>query len=167
MRDIATRVGKSVAAVSKALNGSPDIGPETLATVQKVATELGYEPNVAAQQLKLQRADTVGLVLPPTGDLRLSDPFFSDFLTGLVEQLEAFGLSLLVSAVADGDSESIHLKQARGRRVDGFVLVRTRLDDTRIKLLADRAIPFVAFGRPSDGVDCSYVDEDGRSAMNG
>ena len=53
LRDVAEHVGKSVSAVSKALSGAPDISPATLAAVQQAATELGYEPNSAARQLKL------------------------------------------------------------------------------------------------------------------
>jgi LacI family transcriptional regulator len=165
MRDIADHVGKSVSAVSKALSGAPDIGPETLAAVQRAASELGYEPNVAAQQLKMQRTDTVGLVLPAVADLRLSDPFFSEFLAGLVEQLEAFDLSLLVSTLNGADPKSAYLKQIRGRRVDGFVIVRTRLEDPRIEVLKGRATPFVAFGRVGTGSGFPYVDEDGARAM--
>lgn len=162
MKDIADRVGRSVSAVSKALSGSADIAPETIAAVRTAAAELGYEPNVAAQQLKRQRTDTVGLILP-TSDLRLSDAFFSEFLSGLVRQLEQFGLGLHVSTVNGSDPASVYLKHIRGRRVDGFVVVRTEVDDARIAVLQDRGIPFVAFGRT--GADCSFVDEDGAQAM--
>lgn len=165
LKDVAERVGKSVSAVSKALSGASDIGPETLAAVQKAAEELGYEPNAAAQQLKLQRTDAVGVILPSGADLRLSDPFFSEFLTGLVEQLEVFGLSVLLSTVPNGDHEAAYLKHIRARRVDGFVVVRTQIGDSRIPVLAGRGIPFVSFGRagPTDGH--AFVDEDGASAM--
>lgn len=165
MRDIAEHVGKSVSAVSKALSGAPDIGPETLAAVRTAAAELGYEPNTAAQQLKLQRTNTVGLILPGKADLRLSDPFFAEFLTGLAEQLEAFELSILLSSVTDGDYEAAYLQHVRARRVDGFVVVRTRLGDDRIRVLAGRGIPFISFGRTGAADNHNYVDEDGAGAM--
>ena len=41
MKDIAKRCGVSVATVSKALNGQPDIGEETRARISAVAEELG------------------------------------------------------------------------------------------------------------------------------
>ncbi len=165
LKDVAERVGKSVSAVSKALSGASDIGPETLAAVQEAAEELGYEPNAAALQLKLQRTDTVGVILPTGSDLRLSDPFFSEFLTGMVEHLEAFDLSVLLSSVSGGDDEAAYLKHIRASRVDGFVVVRTRLGDPRIPVLAGRGIPFVSFGRTGAVERHPYVDEDGEAAM--
>ncbi len=165
LRDIADHVGKSVSAVSKALSGAPDIGRETSDAVRRAAEELGYEPNTAAQQLKLQRTDTVGLMLPARADLRLSDPFFAEFLTGLVEHLDSLDLGVLLSTVADAESEETYLKHIRARRVDGFVVVRTKLEDPRIRLLARHGIPFVSFGRSRPADTHCYVDEDGATAM--
>lgn len=165
LKDVAEQVGKSVSAVSKALSGAPDIGPETLAAVKRAADDLGYEPNAAAQQLKLQRTDTVGVILPAGADLRLSDPFFSEFLTGLVEQLAVFELSVLLSTASNGDHEAAYQKHMRARRVDGFVVVRTQPGDDRIPVLAGRGIPYVSFGRTGPTDSHSYVDEDGASAM--
>ena len=42
MKDIAQLCGVSVASVSKALNGQPDIGEETRKRIEQVAKELGY-----------------------------------------------------------------------------------------------------------------------------
>lgn len=163
-KDVAERLGLSVSAVSKALSGAPDIGSETLLAVEAAAAEMGYVPNAAARQLKLQRTDSVGVILPATGDLRPSDAFFAEFLTGLVEQLNEYGLGVLLStAHADGD-EDTYLKQIQSRKVDGFVIVRAMVDDPRIALLAARGIPFVSFGRANGSDTHAYVDEDGASA---
>ena len=45
MKDIAQRCGVSVATVSKALNGQPDIGPETRDRICAAAEEMGYVTN--------------------------------------------------------------------------------------------------------------------------
>jgi LacI family transcriptional regulator len=50
-----------------------------------------------------------------------------------------------------------------GRRVDGTVVIRTRLRDERIAYLVERGFPFVAFGRTDDGLAFPYIDEDGES----
>jgi len=165
MKDIADQVGVSVSAVSRALGGSTEIGPETRTAILEAADKLGYEPNSAARQLKMQRTDTVGLILPPVADLRFSDPFFSEFLTGLVARLEKFGVELLVSADRDPDPGAPYLKRIRSRRVDGFIIVRTQLEDPRITTLKGHKVPFVAFGRTRDADDFSYVDEDGEQSM--
>ena len=165
MRDIAERVGVSVSAVSRALGGSSEIGPETRAAIHEAAEELGYEPNAAARHLKMQRTDTVGLILQPVADLRFSDPFFSEFLSGLVARLEVFGFELLVSADGDTDPGAPYLRRIRSRRVDGFIIVRTQLEDPRIATLKGHRVPFVAFGRTRDADNFAYVDEDGERSM--
>ena len=45
---IAKECGFSIATVSKALNGAPDISAETKETIRKVASQMGYTPNSAA-----------------------------------------------------------------------------------------------------------------------
>ena len=49
MKDIARRCGVSVATVSKALNGLPDIGEDTRQRITAVAEEMGYMTNSAAR----------------------------------------------------------------------------------------------------------------------
>ena len=61
LKDIADRVGKSVSTVSRALGGYDDIGPETRQEIQRVAQEMGYEPNVAARNLQKHNVLTPSL----------------------------------------------------------------------------------------------------------
>jgi len=91
LKDIAERVGKSVPTVSRALAGFSDISPQTREEVQRVAREMGYEPNITARNLQKQRTDTIALILPTARELRFSDPFFSEFLSGLVQGTAAHG----------------------------------------------------------------------------
>jgi LacI family transcriptional regulator len=50
--------------------------------------------------------------------------------------------------------------------VDGFIIVRTRQQDQRIKFLSQNEVPFVAFGRVLDENDYAFVDEDSEYGMN-
>ena len=64
IRDIAKKLNLSIAAVSRALDGYPDISAETRRRVQETAREMGYAPNQAARQLRRRRADAIGYILP-------------------------------------------------------------------------------------------------------
>ena len=161
LKDIADRVGKSVSTVSRALAGFDDIGPKTRQEIQRVAREMGYEPNTSARNLQKQRTDTIALVLPTINQLRFSDPFFSELLSGIVEQTTKHGIGLSVTADIIHDEPETYLKQIRSQRVDGFIVVRTRLQDDRIELLCKHEIPFVSFGRVAENNDFHFVDEDG------
>ncbi len=165
LKDIAERVGKSIPTVSRALADFDDISPQTRREVQRVAEEMGYEPNITARNLQKQRTDSIALILPSANTLRFSDPFFSEFLSGVVEYLGERGYNLNISTADAGDEEDIYLKHIRSRQFDGFILVRTHREDNRINLLQKHGVPFVAFGRTEQGNDFHLVDEDGRSGV--
>ncbi len=165
LKDIAERVGKSVPTVSRALGNYEDISPETRAEVQRVAREMGYEPSATALNLKTRRTNTISLILPAHAQLRFSDPFFSAFLTGVVETAAARSVQLSVSADLGDDVRSAYLMQIRSRRTDGFIVMRTQRHDSRIDLLREQEVPFVAFGRVEGDNDFCYVDEDGTDGI--
>jgi LacI family transcriptional regulator len=160
LKDIAERVGKSVPTVSRALAGFDDISPKTRQEVQRVAREMGYEPNISARNLQKQRTDTIALILPTTNNLRFSDPFFSEFLSGIVEKTAEYGFTLNISADNSEDQRETYLRQIRSRRVDGFIIMRTQRQDERINLLQEHGVPFVAFGRIEGKNDFYLVDDD-------
>ena len=165
LKDIAQRVGKSVTTVSRALHDFDDVSQATKAEVRSIAEELGYIPNIHAQRLQKQRTDTIGFIMPTFGP-RFSDPFFSEFLAGIGNQAANLGFDLLVSTRPPGTMElQAYEKNVRSPRVDGFIIVRTRQQDQRIKYLLQMKIPFVAFGRMLDHNDYAYVDEDGEYGM--
>ncbi len=160
LKDIAQEVGVSVTTVSRALAGYADVAPGTRRRVEEVAAALGFVPNAAARDLQRQRTDTIALVVPVESNLRFSDPFFSEFLSGLVVATGATGFSLNITTDSQDDETETYLRLIRSRRADGFVLVRTRPDDPRIPLLREAGAPFVSFGRVTTANGIYTVDED-------
>ncbi|HFZ8994171.1 TPA: HTH-type transcriptional regulator GalS [Citrobacter freundii] len=71
IRDVARQAGVSVATVSRVLNNSALVSPDTRETVIKAVTLLGYRPNANAQALATQVSDTIGVVV-----MDVSDAFF-------------------------------------------------------------------------------------------
>ncbi|MBE9524442.1 MAG: LacI family DNA-binding transcriptional regulator [Chloroflexi bacterium] len=165
LKDIAQATGKSITTVSRALNDYDDVSPTTKELVCRVAADLGYAPNIYAQRLQKQFTETIGLIIPTFGP-RFSDPFFSELLAGIGNCAAQLGYDLLVSTRAPGEEELESYRAAiRGRRVDGFILVRTRRQDKRVTCLQEVNFPFVAFGRTDEKLDFPFVDEDGIYGM--
>jgi LacI family transcriptional regulator len=160
LKDIAVRVGKSIPTVSRALAGFEDISPQTREEVQRVAREMGYVPNITGRNLQKQRTDTIALILPSSDYLKVSDPFFSEFLSGIVTQTTQDGFNLNISAGDLPDETEIYLSHYHSRRADGFIVVRTRRQDHRVNLLRENNVPFVAYGRTQGENDFYYVDGD-------
>ncbi|WP_274364971.1 LacI family DNA-binding transcriptional regulator [Paenibacillus thermotolerans] len=72
IKDIARLAGVSYSTVSKALNDSPLVKPDTRRRIVELAAQLGYEPNLAAKSLVSRRSMTVGVILPSLERVALS-----------------------------------------------------------------------------------------------
>ena len=62
--DVAVRAGVSIATVSRVLNGTTPVVPETAERIRAAIDELHYVPRTAARVLASRRTDTIGLLLP-------------------------------------------------------------------------------------------------------
>ena len=165
IRDIAEKVGKSITTVSRALHDYDDVSPETKELVRKAAQEMGYVPNRQAQLLRQKSTETIGFILPTFGP-RFSDPFFSEFLAGIGNKAADHGYDLLVSTCPPGEKEiKTYQYGVQSNRVDGFIIVRTRVNDARIQYLKSVDFPFVAFGRVPGMEDMPLVDENSDIGM--
>jgi LacI family transcriptional regulator len=167
LKDIARSVGVSVTTVSRALAGYDDVAEETRQRVVAAAEELGYFPNITARRLQKRRTDTLGFIMPTAGP-RFSDPFFSEFIAGIGNEAARHDYDLLVSTHAPYSDEErqAYERAARGGWVDGLILVRTREDDERIRLLCQSSFPFVAFGQSNCELNFPFVDEDSLAGMS-
>lgn len=63
LADVARLSGVSVSTASRALSGAQRISAETRSAVLRAVTELNYRPNRAAQALRTQHSQLVGLVM--------------------------------------------------------------------------------------------------------
>jgi LacI family transcriptional regulator len=135
LKDIAEAVGKSVAAVSRALNNYDDISEETREQIKRVARKMGYAPT-----------HTLGFIIP-TLSPKDSDPYFNELLAGITDEATQQGFDLLVSTCTPGPDESwTYLRLINTRRVDGVIVARPRWRDDRIELLLEKQFPFVVVG---------------------
>jgi LacI family transcriptional regulator len=117
IKDLAARVGVSVATVSNVLNGKPNVGAAVRDKVLRAVQELGYRPHRAAQAMRTGRTRAIGLVLPD-----LTNPFFPQ-LAQAVEST-ARHLGLLVCLIdsqggTEGESDGLMLLSQHG--VDGVI----------------------------------------------
>ncbi len=166
LKDIAQEVGVSVTTVSRALTGYDDVAAETRQRIQEAAVRLGYSPNITAQRLQKQRTDMIGFIMPTFGP-RFSDPFFSEFIAGIGNEAAIHNYDLLVSTHTPNteDEQNAYRKAVKRGWVDGLIVVRTRENDDRVRLLSNHNFPFVAFGRTNDELDFPFVDEDSATGM--
>lgn len=163
IRKLARSLDLSITTVSRALAGYPDVKEATREKVRAAAKAVGYRPNASARSLKLGRADAIGLIVP---NMSRGDPFLSEFVAGLGAALAARDLDLLVTSAAPGEAELAAIRRVHdARKVDGFIVPRTRWEDPRVDLLLELGVPFVCHGRTARAADHAWLDIDGEAAF--
>lgn len=181
--DIAHIAGVSKATVSRALNDSPLVNPETRRRVRTIAEEHGFEMNATARSLSRRRSNVVALATYPYEPFgpgeqapdgfvpsdKLPDTFVLEVMSGLTAGLHARGYDLLVIQIDARDTGWIS-RYLDSRRVDGFVLMAASCTAKHLKALEAHGAPFVVWGLDSTTHSYSTVSGDsfagGRLATN-
>jgi LacI family transcriptional regulator, galactose operon repressor len=167
IQQLAARSGVSVATVSRALNGSPEVSDVTRERILTLAHELDYTPSAAARTLVSRRSHVVGVVLETgPGHPDLLHPFFQEVLVGLKHGAGARGYDLLLFATDEpgngfGGTHS-YLRRAEHHGVDGAVVMGFDGRDAEIVKLTASALPCIAVDADLGGPRTGYVMSENR-----
>ena len=143
MKDIARACGVSVATVSKALNGQPDIGEETRARVSQMAQKMGYMTNSAARALRTNRTYHIGVLFVDERRSGLGHEYFAVMLESFKVEAEAHGYDITFINHNVGGKPTSYLQHCRYRGVDGVVIACVDFSDPRVRELAESDLPLV------------------------
>lgn len=158
LRTIAEITGLAVTTVSRALLDAPQIALETRQRVQRVAREIGYQPDRAARHLRTGRTNVISFVLDPHDELL---GFSTSMISGLTRALRDTQYHLVITPhFAEAPTLDPIEYILRNRTADGVVFSRTEPDDPRVKLLVENDFPFVSHGRTDLGIEHAFVDYD-------
>lgn len=139
IKDIAKVAGVSHTTVSRALRGSTLISDETTRRVQETALALGYFPSAAAQSLKTNRSQALGVIVSS-----IDDPYFSEILQGIEEIAQEHHYSLFIAASQrDVERERTIVRAMHQHRVDGVIICSTPFGSERSQQLSKYGIPIV------------------------
>lgn len=142
--------------VSRAINRTGYVSEEVRARVLEAAKKLQYRPNVLARQLKGQRLNAVGVMLPD-----IANPFSSELVAGIKKVLDAAGYTAFLS-VSDQvvEQERAGLQAFVDHRVDGLIVATrgTSKGDRVIKELVQQGVPVVTIGRPMPKAKVDVID---------
>lgn len=165
IREVARRSGVSMATVSRALNGRPDVSAATRARIEGVARELGYTPNQQARALVRRRSDMVGLIWDTSYVQRQGrSPFLQDLLVGLKMALADTGYHLmLLSPRAADHGVNAFVQAAMQHGLDGVVLMGVDEHLPAVEALINSGRPCVGMDLPVSGARASYVSSDNRA----
>lgn len=145
LKDLAERLGVSIATVSRALRNSHEVGDEMKERVQKLAKELNYRPNPFAQSLRKETPRIIGVVVP-----NLVTHYYAAVLDGIEEYATAQGYSVIsANSHEDFEREAKALDNFVSLHVEGIIACLTQTtEDYQPFLDIERiGIPLVFFAR--------------------
>ena len=140
IRDVARQAGVSHQTVSRVINESADVLPETRALVEEAIKELGYRPSAIARSMARGQTHTLACISP-----NLTDYTFASVIEGAETEARQHGYFILSSSAADPDSFRELVDELVGhRRVDGLIVINP-YSDSRFEHLPEN-FPVVFVG---------------------
>lgn len=162
MREIARLAGVSSATVSRVINGSGLVRPETVRRVRTVIEEVKFFPNNSATTLKYGRSSTYGLIIPD-----ITNPFFPEFIKcfeGIVVENDQEMLMATTDFHPGRMQQSI--RRMLIRKVDGVALLASEIETEPFEDLIQNRVPLVTLDRGHIGNGLSDVAINNKSGMD-
>ena len=150
MKDVAALAGVGLGSVSNVINGVK-VKTSTREKVEAAIRELNYEPNTYARGLKVNRTNTIALILPT-----IWHPFFAEFTYYVEEALSKKNYKILLcNSDGIGEKEKEYIQMVRQSKVDGILGI-TYSD---IDKYVSSNLPFVSIDRHFSE-EVAYVTSD-------
>lgn len=162
VKDVAEKAGVSPSTVSRVISDSPRISQKTKDRVLECMDELGYFPNANARSLASKKTGTIGVIVPTTSQDYFLNPFFSEALRGIVRGASKEDYDILLSTNTEKGEELKNIEKfIRGSKVDGILLMSSKVNDESIDYLKSIDFPFSLIGSSeSDDISINQVDND-------
>jgi LacI family transcriptional regulator len=153
--DLARELNISIATVSRALKDDPVVSKKTRKRIAELAEVMGYRSNHFARNLRTQRTDTIGVIVP-----RLNSYFMSTVIAGIESVANSEGYNLIISQSSEsGEKEKASAKTMFNNRVDGILvsLAYDTDDFIHFEAFTKKNIPLIFFDRVDDNKDCTCI----------
>lgn len=147
MADIARLAGVSPSTVSRALAGSPLVAASKRDAIHRLARERGYVVNTTARNLRLQRTQSISVVIPlgHAAGQPLTDPFFSEMISHLADCITQRGHGVFLQKVVPPMDDWLP-RLIASHKSDGIVVVGQSTEHATLEAAAASYRPLVVWG---------------------
>ncbi len=159
IKELAGKLGVSVTTVSRVLNGKSEkfrISKSTRRKVLEAARKYHYSPNRIARGLKLEKTETIGLIIPD-----IANPYFGSIAKTIEMEAHKSGYSIILSdSLDDINTEAELLQLLTGRKVDGIIIAPTGKSSKHVTEIQEQGIPVVVIDRYFPDANLPFVTTD-------
>jgi len=156
IREVARVARVSTATVSRTINGSDKVAPETAERVRIAIEKLKFYPNNNARALGSGRSSLYGLIISD-----ITNPFFPELVRSFEEIAVQCGQEVLVANTNyDPNRMETCVRRMLQRKVDGVAILTSEMEPHLIAEFSSRRIPmvFLDVGLPSEGISNIILD---------
>lgn len=147
LAEVAKVAGVSLMTASRAINNRPGVSPEKREDILRIADEMGYVVNRAAQKLSGARTRIIGVVA------ELHTPFTSDLLLGMGAVARAADYEMLVYSLPVCDRRPPHSIIDMLRQIADGVIVILPYESDYLESMATAHIPVVTI---EQGIESAF-----------
>lgn len=156
IRDVAKLAGVAPITVSRVINQSGYVSPETQTRVKAAAVELNYVPNMLAHSLRSKSTRTIALVLAD-----ITNPFWTSVARGAEDEASRQGfIVIFCNTDENAAKEKQYVSMLLRRRVDGVLLAPTSSCGETVQQLQAQGVEVVVLDRQVDDVEVDVVRGD-------
>ena len=144
IRDVAKKAGVAACTVSRVLNGTATVSPETRVKIEKAMKELDYIPNELARGMFRQKSGIIAMLVPS-----IKHPFFSSLADYIEKELYVKGYKLMLCSTSGSiEREQEYLNTFKSNLVDGIIMAVNSLPET----------VYEKFAKPMVMLDCQISE---------
>jgi len=153
IKTVAEKAGVSTATVSRVLRDYPGVKEKTRKKVLKVISELNYEINVVARNLRQRKTNTIGVIVG-----NVLSQFYSIIAKSVEDVANKSGYNTILCNGDDNPEKELkYLKILKANRVDGIILTPTGKNAKYVNWLMESGTKVVLLDRLINGVECDAV----------
>ncbi len=145
IKEMAKRLDVSPSTISRALQNHPSIGKKTTTEVQKLAKKIGYFPNSIASNLRRNKTNLIGVIIP-----RIDRYFQSSAIAGIEEVASKAGYYVIISQSNNSyEREKENARMLMSSQADGIIacLAMETNNYDHLTMFKENNIPLVFFDR--------------------
>lgn len=146
LRDVAKLANVDVSTVSRALNNSSYVHPDTKKKILEAVKTLSYQPNVLARGLRQGKRNTLGIVVP-----KLNYSIFAAVVSGIESEARKNNyVTLMCNTGNDKDVEKEALNRLRNGFIDALIIAGTGGNTRLTRSIAAEGMPVIQVIRNFD-----------------
>lgn len=156
IRDVARLAGVAPITVSRVINNTSYISPETRERVLSAIDTLHYVPNSISRSLRFKKTNMLAMLVSD-----ITNPFWTTVTRGAEDASSYHGLNIILCNTDEKqDKFADYVNVLLQKQIDGFLLAPTGDDRASIARIEKQGVPYVLIDRVLPNVHADSVRSD-------